>query len=93
LNKKLVVEVVGCAWDSLWNYGNLKAKMYAPILTYRMKKAVKNGVTKLSVNKSNIAAIEMYNNFGFKGYDSDDNMIYMKISNRLNENLNKIIII
>jgi glycosyltransferase involved in cell wall biosynthesis len=42
LNKKLVVEVVGCAWDSLWNYGNLKAKMYAPILTYRMKKAVKN---------------------------------------------------
>lgn len=41
-NKKLVVEVVGCAWDALWNYGSLKAKIYAPILTYRMKKAVKN---------------------------------------------------
>ncbi|MCT7523336.1 glycosyltransferase [Aliarcobacter cryaerophilus] len=41
-NKKLVVEVVGCAWDALWNYGSLKAKIYAPILTYQMKKAVKN---------------------------------------------------
>lgn len=55
-----------------------------------LKKAVKNGVTKLSVNKSNIAAIEMYNNFGFKKYRSDDHMIYMEISNSLNENLNKI---
>lgn len=58
-----------------------------------LKKAVKNGVTKLSVNKSNIDAIEMYNNFGFKKYRSDKHMIYMKISNRLNENLNKKTII
>lgn len=40
LNIPYVVEVVGCAWDALWNYGSYKAKSYAPILTLRMKKAV-----------------------------------------------------
>ena len=40
LNKKLVIEVVGCGWDALWNYGSLKAKIYAPILTWRIKRAV-----------------------------------------------------
>ncbi|MEX1014116.1 MAG: glycosyltransferase [Candidatus Paceibacterota bacterium] len=34
------VEVVGCAWDSYWNYGSLQAKIYAPIAYIRMKKAV-----------------------------------------------------
>ena len=58
--------------------------------TRMLKKAVKSGVTKLSVNKSNINSIIMYENFGFKEYDNDDNMIYMKISDKLNESLEKI---
>lgn len=41
LGKSVVVEVVGCPWDALWNYGGVKSKLYAPILTYRVKKAVK----------------------------------------------------
>lgn len=42
LNKRCVVEVVGCAWDAFWNYGNWKAKIYGIIFTIRMRKAVKS---------------------------------------------------
>lgn len=38
--KKYIVEVVGCAWDSMWNH-SLKGKILAPLLTYRMKKSIK----------------------------------------------------
>lgn len=41
LEKPCVVEVVGCAWDVLWNYGGVIPKLYAPILLARMKRAVK----------------------------------------------------
>ena len=34
------VEVAGCAWDALWNYGNLKGRLYAPVLFHRMRRAV-----------------------------------------------------
>ncbi|MTF38876.1 glycosyltransferase [Cyanobacterium aponinum] len=40
-NKPWAVEVVGCPWDGLWNYGNIQGKIYAPILTWRMKQAVR----------------------------------------------------
>lgn len=40
LNKPYLVEVVGCPWDSLWNYG-LKGKLVAPWLTLSMKQQVK----------------------------------------------------
>lgn len=40
LNKPYIVEVVGCAWDALWNYGSIKARIYAPILFARMREAV-----------------------------------------------------
>ena len=64
--------------------------------TRMLKKAIKSGATKLSVNKSNKESLKMYKDFGFKRYKSDDSMIYMKISKNLNENLeklNKVIII
>ena len=35
------VEIVGCPWDSLWNY-NFKGKILAPIAYLKMKKYVKN---------------------------------------------------
>lgn len=40
-NKKYLVEVVGCPWDSYWNY-SLKGKIVAPFATAMMKKRVKN---------------------------------------------------
>lgn len=58
--------------------------------TKLLKKVVKLGVNKLSVNKNNINSLNMYENFGFKKYDEDDNMIYMRISKKLYENLEKI---
>lgn len=30
-NKPYAIEVVGCAWDGLWNYGGIQGKIYAPI--------------------------------------------------------------
>lgn len=41
LNKKYLVEVVGCPWDAYWNY-SLKGKMVAPFATFMMKRRVKN---------------------------------------------------
>lgn len=35
------VEIVGCAWDSLWNYGSFQAKCYAPFMAWRTKQAVR----------------------------------------------------
>jgi len=35
-----VIELVGCPWDGLWNYGSLKGKLYAPIMALRVRRAV-----------------------------------------------------
>ncbi len=41
MHKKYLVEVVGCAWDALWNLGGWKAKVYAPFLYAKVKSTVK----------------------------------------------------
>lgn len=41
LNKPIGLEVVGCPWDAYWNYGNIKAKLLAPIAYFRMKNIVR----------------------------------------------------
>ncbi|MBP3917180.1 glycosyltransferase [Clostridium sp.] len=41
LNKPLLIEMVACPWDSLWNH-SLKGKLVAPYMTYRTKKVAKN---------------------------------------------------
>lgn len=41
-NKPYMIEVVVCSWDSLWNYGNLKAKIYAIYSYLKTKKLVRN---------------------------------------------------
>lgn len=40
MGKPWVVEVVGCPWDDFWNHGSWRAKAYAPIMTWRMRRAV-----------------------------------------------------
>lgn len=39
-NKPWAVELVDCPWDALMNYGSLKAKLYAPLLAWRVKRAL-----------------------------------------------------
>jgi len=41
-NKTYIVEVVGCAWEALWNHGSVQGKIYAPIAYNKMKKLVKS---------------------------------------------------
>ncbi|MCW2262042.1 MULTISPECIES: glycosyltransferase [Sphingobacterium] len=41
LKVPFVSEVVGCAWDSTWNYGTFLIKLQAPIRYFQMRKVVK----------------------------------------------------
>jgi glycosyltransferase involved in cell wall biosynthesis len=52
MKKPWAVEVVGHAWDSLWNYGNIQGKVYAPILTLRTRNVVKKAPLALYVTKN-----------------------------------------
>jgi glycosyltransferase involved in cell wall biosynthesis len=38
--KPWAVEVAGCPWDGLWNYGTWQGKLYAPIMYWRTRSAV-----------------------------------------------------
>ncbi|WP_300954422.1 glycosyltransferase, partial [uncultured Clostridium sp.] len=40
-NKPWAAEVVACCWDSLWNYGNIKGKVLAPIMYALNRKYIK----------------------------------------------------
>lgn len=71
LNKKIVIEVVGCPWDSLWNYGNFKAKIYAPIQTYKMRRVI---------NKSDFV-VYVSQNYLQKRYPASLNASTIGISN------------
>lgn len=51
LGKKYLVEVVGCPWDSYWNYG-LKGKLVAPMAAQLMRLKVKNAPYVLYVTNS-----------------------------------------
>lgn len=41
LGKPVAVELVGCAFDALWNHGDPRAKIYAPIFAMRVRRAVR----------------------------------------------------
>lgn len=41
MKKKYLIEVVGCPWDSYWNY-SLKGKLVAPAATYMMRTRIKS---------------------------------------------------
>ena len=51
LKKKYVVEVVGCTWDDLWNYGTVTGKLYAPISFLIEKKCVRKAENVLYVSR------------------------------------------
>ena len=42
MNKPYMLEVVGCAWDAMWNFGTWQSKIYAPFLYIKLKRSVKH---------------------------------------------------
>jgi len=51
MNKPLAVEVNGCAFDSLWNFGNWQGKVYAHYAAYMTKKMIRKAPFALYVTK------------------------------------------
>ncbi|KPQ29103.1 MAG: Glycosyltransferase [Marinobacter excellens HL-55] len=51
LRKPYITEVVGCAWDSMWHYGNLAGKVLAPIKFLKMRRIVRDSTAALYVTK------------------------------------------
>ncbi len=51
LNKKYMIEVVGCTWDDLWNIGTTIGRVYAPISFLIEKKCVRKAQNVLYVSR------------------------------------------
>ncbi|KRF21591.1 glycosyltransferase family 4 protein [Paenibacillus sp. Soil787] len=51
LGKPFAVEMVACAWDALWNYGNAQGKAYALFATMKTKSQVKDAPFAIYVTK------------------------------------------
>lgn len=51
-NKPYLVEVVGCAFDALWNYGSIVGKILAPFEYLKMKKLVKDSKYTVYITKN-----------------------------------------
>lgn len=50
-NKVIVLEMIACSWDSLWYYGSLSARLYAPYRYYMARKMAKNADAILYVSR------------------------------------------
>ena len=51
LKVRYVIEVVGCTWDDLWNYGSVAGKLYAPMSYLIEKKCVRRAENVLYVSR------------------------------------------
>lgn len=51
LKVRYVIEVVGCTWDDLWNYGSVAGKLYAPMSYLIEKKCVRRAKNVLYVSR------------------------------------------
>jgi glycosyltransferase involved in cell wall biosynthesis len=51
LQKPWAVEVVGCAWDAIWNHGSWQGKVYAPYALWRMRGSVRRAPYALYVTQ------------------------------------------
>lgn len=51
-NKKYLIEMVGCPFDSLWNYGGIKAKLIAPFFALITRNIIKKSNNVLYVSNS-----------------------------------------
>jgi glycosyltransferase involved in cell wall biosynthesis len=96
-NKHYVVEVVGSAWDALWNHGSIQGKIYAPIAYNKMKRLVKS--SKYTLYVTNEFLQEKYPSSGITVGCSnvnipqqvDDDVLKKRISRIMNKKKNDII--
>lgn len=51
-NKPYAIEIVGCPWDALWNYGSWKGKLLAPFAALNLKRAAKKAPFAIYVTES-----------------------------------------
>lgn len=78
-NSNNLVGYIGCEDDTvvaLEVMPEFEGRGYA---TRLLRYAWSKDVTRLSVEKNNAHAIDVYKHLGYKEYDSDDKMLYMEI--------------
>lgn len=84
-NKPFLVEVVGSAWDSLWNQG-ISKKIVAPVLSILYKKAIFNAPYVVYVTEK-----YLQKNYPTTGQSiSCSNVTLPSVSNSINKRLEKI---
>ena len=86
-NKPWAVEVVACCWDSLWNYGNIKGKLLAPIMYFLNKHYIKR--SKYAIYVSQEFLQRRYPCKGVTTYASDVNIKELE-EDALDKRLKKI---
>ncbi|HDX9587163.1 TPA: glycosyltransferase [Bacillus pseudomycoides] len=84
------VEMVACPWDSLWNYGNLKGKLMAPLMFLYTKKLVKNAENVIYVTNEFLQKRypNYNNNIGCSDveiYDADEEILNTRLDRKLNK--------
>ena len=51
LHKRYILEVVGCTWDDLWNYGTTLGRIYAPVSFLLERKCVRRAKNVMYVSR------------------------------------------
>ena len=95
MHKKYMIEVVGCTWDDLWNYGTLVGKCYAPISFLIERKCVKKASNVLYVSRRFLQKRYPNHKFNMGCSDtnisvSDDDVLNRRIE-RIHDNMNHTI--
>ena len=72
LNKRYMIEAVGCTWDDLWNYGTLVGKLYAPVSFIMERKCIRKAPNVLYVSRHFLQ--KRYPNKNFNMGCSDTNI-------------------
>jgi glycosyltransferase involved in cell wall biosynthesis len=52
LNKKIIIETVGCSWDAFWNYGSLVSKLVAGPMFLLQRKYTKSAPFVIYITKN-----------------------------------------
>ena len=87
MHKNYAVEVVGCAWDSLWNHGSLVGKVYAPISFLLEKHFIRKAPNVIYVSRNFLQKRYPNHHFNVGCPDSNVSLSSAKI---LEQRINKI---
>ena len=87
LNKRYMIEAVGCTWDDLWNYGTLVGRVYAPVSFLLERKYIRKAPNVLYVSRRFLQ--NRYPNINFNMGCSDTN-IHIGNDELLQNRINKI---